>query len=559
MKKMFKKQKGITMITLAITIIILIILLNTVVYRSLLSIQLTKSERLQADIEMLKDKVINYYAQYGDFPANKDYEYTNTDSLKSILGKNDTGKFYVLNLSALENLTLNYGKEFEEYKKIIESAEDNKETKKTEINQISDIYIINETSLNIFYVQGIKVDDMIYYTNYSENDKDTIKVPPKCIFKSEVENDSIKVVVSMTNAKNTNTPKYKFKLLNEDDSLNQDWTETQESPEYIFDNLEQGKSYKVNVTAIIEEEEIKALNNGFLISLETKGFNVADAIKNGLEVGDFISYDAGVWKNEDMEGISVYPDKSDALAGEALQFGGFELGDSRNESAVPYEEEGSYNNYNYVKTDEEGNESIKGWRVFDIDEDLNNRITLISAGNPENYYHGWDGYISEYILTGDLSRNIDTMSYTPRKFNMYENNVYAQPGSAAVLTIPKLKDWYNKYLGVNIDDDDMDTSHKAFQEIYNNQKYYKYQTLVDNYSEYWFGTANDNDREVLQVIIPSERYLTQGSNVPLGIRILVDLKEDILLEKAGTKKIYNSRDEYGPEYLEHSVWDIVEN
>ncbi|MBO6244260.1 MAG: MucBP domain-containing protein [Clostridia bacterium] len=39
------------------------------------------------------------------------------------------------------------------------------------------MYIINAESHNIFYVEGIVVDDTIYFTNYSEPDKE--KVPLK--------------------------------------------------------------------------------------------------------------------------------------------------------------------------------------------------------------------------------------------------------------------------------------------------------------------------------------------------------------------------------------------
>ena len=54
--------------------------------------------------------------------------------------------------------------------------------------------------------------------------------------------------------------------------------------------------------------------------------------------------------------------------------------------------------------------AVKGWRIFDITDE---KITLISAGCPEDFYHPVDGnsaYISEYILTGHINSIADASS-----------------------------------------------------------------------------------------------------------------------------------------------------
>ena len=56
----------------------------------------------------LRDKVGLYYANYGEMPADKDVEYTNLDNLRNngrISNTVDTGRFYIIELEDLENLT----------------------------------------------------------------------------------------------------------------------------------------------------------------------------------------------------------------------------------------------------------------------------------------------------------------------------------------------------------------------------------------------------------------------------------------------------------------------
>ncbi len=164
-KYKLKNAKGISLISLAITVIILIILTNAIVYNIRDNLRIKNLENMQNDIANLKDKISNYYAQNGKIPAS--LEFTDSDAINAIKKtgviseKVDTGKFFVIDLSAIDNLTLNYGKEFEIVKK-----------NKDSVNSCTDLYIINEDSHNIFYVAGIKIENDIFYTNYTKNDID---------------------------------------------------------------------------------------------------------------------------------------------------------------------------------------------------------------------------------------------------------------------------------------------------------------------------------------------------------------------------------------------------
>ena len=172
MKNLLKSNKGISLVTLCITVAVLLILTNVIIYNTADNLRTTKLKNMQSDIENLRDKISNYYSQYGTIPANKDIEYTNIEDIKNsgvISTAVDEGKFYVIDLASMENITLNYGRDYEKIK-------NGEATTEEQINSLKDLYIINETSHNIFYVQGIKVDDETFYTDYSAEDADKVAV-----------------------------------------------------------------------------------------------------------------------------------------------------------------------------------------------------------------------------------------------------------------------------------------------------------------------------------------------------------------------------------------------
>ena len=172
MKNFFKSQKGVNLISLAIVVIIILILTNMVIYNVKDNLKLQKLRNMQTDIENLRGKVSSYYSQYGKLPVNTDIEYTNTNNIKAsevISEEVDTGKFYVIDLSAIENVTLNYGKDYEQIRNGSVKTEQ-------EINTLEDLYIINGASHNIFYAKGIELDGEKFYTDYTKEDKDTVAV-----------------------------------------------------------------------------------------------------------------------------------------------------------------------------------------------------------------------------------------------------------------------------------------------------------------------------------------------------------------------------------------------
>ena len=178
MRNLLKSQKGVTLIYLVTAVIVLIIITNVILYSLKDNLQVEQLRNMQNDISNLRDKVASYYAQYGDIPANKNIEYdiTRRDIQTSgiISTAVDTGEFYVIDLKVIENLSLNYGKDYEKYKQIVGNSNNAEITTEmiNQVNELTDIYIINGDSNNIFYVQGIDINGEDFYTDYSVEDVD---------------------------------------------------------------------------------------------------------------------------------------------------------------------------------------------------------------------------------------------------------------------------------------------------------------------------------------------------------------------------------------------------
>ena len=280
---------------------------------------------------------------------------------------------------------------------------------------------------------------------------------------------------------------------------------------------------------------------------------------DGLHIGDFVNYDAGTWTQEEINAIQVGPkdslvtaNGSTDLPSTAFQFGGFAAGSSRNENATLSTLSGS--GYNYIKDAATG-EAITGWRVFDIDGD---KVTLISAGSPEDYYHGYEtnsAYASEYILTGNVNsawNESKASNYQKRSWNNYVNATQ-KAESATVLTKSRLDSWYSKYIVADADTNNENT----FQNIYN--EYKKYQSVVDNYTFYWLSAAGYGDFDVYN-FNPDLRVIGSWDDSALGVRVLVTLSSDSLFssEKAGTKTVTGGNTTtYGGNQT-YNVWNLYE-
>ena len=137
---MTKNNKGITMITLIVTILLMLIIAGVTINQSVKNIEARKIDSLYADLELLEDKVNTYYLNNGSLPIKE--EFKGSDNFKSVRNVNDNNVYYVIDISKLEGVSLSMKLDFTG----------------------DDVYIMNEKSHTVYYPKGLTIDNETYYT-----------------------------------------------------------------------------------------------------------------------------------------------------------------------------------------------------------------------------------------------------------------------------------------------------------------------------------------------------------------------------------------------------------
>lgn len=132
-----KSKKGITIVGLIITIVILLILSSTIIYNLNSSNKVAGYNNMIADIKLLEDKILVYFNKYGEIPkTSRKININNID-------------YYEIDLSKLNNVTLNYGQDYNDG---------------TELTDTTDIYLVND-SLDVYFLKGINLSGTRYHEN----------------------------------------------------------------------------------------------------------------------------------------------------------------------------------------------------------------------------------------------------------------------------------------------------------------------------------------------------------------------------------------------------------
>lgn len=157
-----KGNKGITHVTLILAIVIMLIISSILIYSVSTATRTKALNGMYNDINALTNKIQIYYSKYGEIPIIKE-QYTNVTNV-NLINQNDNDKYYVIDLELLENIKLSYGKDYSKYKQSANA-------------ELTDIYVINEQSHNIYYIKGVQVDEITYYTipgEYTKVDVPTV-------------------------------------------------------------------------------------------------------------------------------------------------------------------------------------------------------------------------------------------------------------------------------------------------------------------------------------------------------------------------------------------------
>lgn len=158
-----KNDKGVTLLVLTITIIVLLIITSITIGNAKNQLGIGKVNNLYSDIDSISTKVSDYYLKNNSLPVFENNIYMNSKNElgvlfelnggeKSVINSNDDGAYYVIDLSKLENLTLNYGADYKKW--------DDSSTFQT----YQDLYIINGVTHQIYYPKGITYSSNVYFT-----------------------------------------------------------------------------------------------------------------------------------------------------------------------------------------------------------------------------------------------------------------------------------------------------------------------------------------------------------------------------------------------------------
>ena len=172
--KLIKSQKGVTLIVLVITIVVLGVLSFTVIANIDGLTSARNKTNFEEDINKLAEAVEQYYARNKELPIANIY--TNTSMLEGIKNTNDNDKYYVLDIIKMIEYNLHYGKDYLSIKKL-DVSED--------ASHYTDVYIINKASHTIYYPKGITYDGEVHYSLKNTYSKVEISVNAKITLSAE--------------------------------------------------------------------------------------------------------------------------------------------------------------------------------------------------------------------------------------------------------------------------------------------------------------------------------------------------------------------------------------
>ena len=167
-----KKNEGITMISLVITIIVLLIVTSITIYNGVEQLGIKRVNSLYADIDSISTKVADYYLKNESLPIYENNKYVDSKeelealfrrngATENITNVNDGEDYYVLKLSKLDNLTLNYGEDYRDWEDT-STADD-----------IQNLYIINSVTHQIYFPHGVRSGDDYYFARFPDENEIT--------------------------------------------------------------------------------------------------------------------------------------------------------------------------------------------------------------------------------------------------------------------------------------------------------------------------------------------------------------------------------------------------
>lgn len=148
--KKIKGNKGITLVALAVTIVIMLILAGSITTTFTSTMELEKYNKVKEDIILLSEDVKLYYMNNNELPIynEKVFDITTYGIPQKDINPNDSDTYYAIDISLLaKDISLNNG-----------SGNISKDFTST------DLYVVNEQSLTVYYLQGAVLNGIKHYT-----------------------------------------------------------------------------------------------------------------------------------------------------------------------------------------------------------------------------------------------------------------------------------------------------------------------------------------------------------------------------------------------------------
>ena len=148
--KKIKGNKGITLVALAVTIVIMLILAGSITTTFTSTMELEKYNKVKEDIILLSEDVKLYYMNNNELPIynEKVFDIATYGIPQKYINPNDSDTYYAIDISLLaKDISLNNG-----------SGNISKDFTST------DLYVVNEQSLTVYYLQGAVLNGVKHYT-----------------------------------------------------------------------------------------------------------------------------------------------------------------------------------------------------------------------------------------------------------------------------------------------------------------------------------------------------------------------------------------------------------
>lgn len=151
-----KSNRGITLAALSITVVLFLIILTAITFSSLSSVRLKQLNNMYSDIINLQEKIDLYYLENGVLPTNGTTISKNSkDCVKDgNINPNDDDTYYLVDITQLDNITLNNSK-------------------------ATDLYYVNNQSHTVYYEKGAQVGEDENVKQYTIDLADYVDITDK--------------------------------------------------------------------------------------------------------------------------------------------------------------------------------------------------------------------------------------------------------------------------------------------------------------------------------------------------------------------------------------------